>query len=151
MIAHALHAHALFKEDNSTTYDHFEEAMHGMTYAASIKLFQRCKDGRGACFALTTQYAGEDKWEAKIKQQDNLLHTQVWKGQSNFPLEHIIAQHWNAFVSMQQCSKNVEYQLPNEHMRVGYLPKVIQCSDAGLQLAMESVTWMMGTQTAQQF
>ena len=64
LIAHASHAHVLFKEDNSMTYYHFEEAMHGMTYAASIKLFQRSKDRQGAWFALTTQYARKDKCEA---------------------------------------------------------------------------------------
>ena len=51
--------------------------MHGMTYAASINLFQRCKDGQSAWFALTTQYAGKDKWEAEIKWQDDLLQCVV--------------------------------------------------------------------------
>ena len=45
LIAHASHAHALFKEDNSTMYYHLEEAMHGTTYAASLKPIQRHKDG----------------------------------------------------------------------------------------------------------
>ena len=44
LIAHASHAHALFREDNSMTYYHLDEATHGMTYDTSIKLFQRCKD-----------------------------------------------------------------------------------------------------------
>ena len=72
------------------------------------------------------QYAGKDKWESEIKQQGDLLHTQQWKGQSNFPLEGFITQHWNAFVSMQQCADHVEYQLPNEHTQVGYLLEGIE-------------------------
>ena len=71
--------------------------------------------------------------------QDDLLHTQLWKGQSNFLLEGFIAQHWNAYILMQQCSEHVEYQLPNEHTRVGYLLEGIQCPDPGLQAAMVSV------------
>ena len=85
------------------------------------------------------QYAGKDKWESEIKQQDDLLHTRQWKGQSNFPLEGFITQHWNAFVSMQQCANHVEYQLPNEHTWVGYLLEGIVCPDASLQAAMASI------------
>ena len=89
--------------------------------------------------ALTNQYAGDDKWEAEIKKQDDLLHTYIWKGQSSFPLEGFIAQHRNAYVSMQQCAEHVEYQLPNQHTHVGYLLEGIQCPDPGLQAAMASI------------
>jgi hypothetical protein len=40
---------------------------------------------------------------------------------------------------MQSCAQYVEYQLPTEHTRVGYLLAGIQCNDAGLQAAMASV------------
>ena len=40
---------------------------------------------------------------------------------------------------MQASAEHVQYQLPNEHSRVGFLLKVIQCSDAGLQAAMASI------------
>ena len=88
---------------------------------------------------LTNQYARNDKWEAEIRKQDDLLHTQAWKGQSNFPLEGFIAQHRNTFVSMQQCAEHIAYQHPNELTRVGYLLEGIQCSDPGLQAVMASV------------
>ena len=88
---------------------------------------------------LTSQYSGRGKWESEICRQDDLLHNRVWKGQSNFPLEGFIAQHRNAFVSMQQCAKHVSFQLPNEHTRVGYLLEGIQSMDPGLQAAMASV------------
>ena len=116
-----------------------EEATQGTQYAASIKPFQRTKDGNGAWKALTSQYAGKDKWEAEIKKQEQLLHTHIWKGQSNFSLEHFISQHHNAYVSMSACAEHVQYQLPNEHSRVGLLIDAIQCADAGLQAAMASV------------
>ena len=77
LIARAAHTHALFRDDNSVVYYHLEEATRGTSYAASIKPFQRGKDGRGAWKALTRQYAGKDKWKAEIKHQEQLLHTRV--------------------------------------------------------------------------
>jgi hypothetical protein len=116
-----------------------EEATRATSYAASIKPFQRTKNGRVAWLALLNQYAGKDKWEAKIKRHEQLLHTRLWKGQSNFTLDRCIAQHRNAFVSMQAAAEHITYQLPNEHSRVGYLLDAIQSSDAGLQAAMASI------------
>ena len=84
LVARDAHTHKLYRDDNSVVYYHLEEATRGTSYAASIKPFQRGKDGRGAWKALTSQYAGQDKWEAEIKHQAQLLHTRVWKGQSNF-------------------------------------------------------------------
>ena len=109
------------------------------SYAASIKPFQRGKDGRGEWKALTSQYAGQDKWEAEIKCQEQLIPTRVWKGQSNFSLENFISQHRNDFVSMEASAEHVQYQLPNEHSRVGFLLEAIQCSDPGLQATMASI------------
>ena len=40
---------------------------------------------------------------------------------------------------MSACAEHVQYQLPNEHSRDGFLIDAIQCSDAGLQAAMASV------------
>jgi hypothetical protein len=139
LIARASHGHPLFREDNSAMYYKIEEATRGTPYAASIKPFQRTKDGRGAWFALLSQYAGKDKWEAEIKCHEKLLHTGEWKGQSNFTLERFIAQHRNAHVSMQAAAEHVTYQLPNEYSRVGYLLDAILCNDAGLQAAMASI------------
>ena len=88
---------------------------------------------------LMNQYAGDDKWKAEIKKQDDLLHTCIWKGQSSFLQEGFIAQHRNAYVSMQQCAEHVEYQLPNQHTCIGYLLEATQCPDPGLQAAMANI------------
>ena len=139
MVARASHNHPLFRDDNAEVYYDLEEATQGTSYAASIKPYQRRKDGRGAFLSLIGQYAGEDKWEAEFKKQDELLHTRVWKGQSNFSLEKYIAQHRNAYISMQQCVEHVQRQLPNERTRVTYLLDGIQCGDAELQASMALV------------
>ena len=139
LIAWASHTHALFHNDNSDLYFLLEEATQGTQYAASIKPFQQHRDGNGAWKGLTSQYTGKDKWEAEIKKQEQLLHTRVWKGQSNFSLEHFISQHHNAYVSMSAFTEHVQYQLPNEYSRVGFLLDAIQCTDAELQATMASV------------
>ena len=40
---------------------------------------------------------------------------------------------------MQVSAEHVQYQLPNEHSRIGFLLEAIQCSDPGLQAAMASI------------
>lgn len=139
LVARATHDHPLFKDDNAKVYYYLEEATRGTSYAASLKTFQRSKDGRGALSSLRSQYAGKDKWEAEIKRQDEYIHNRQWNGQSNFSLEKFIALHRNAFVSMKQCAEHVEFQLPNEHSRVGFLLDAIKTSDAALNAAKAQV------------
>jgi len=62
LIARASHTHALFRDDNAQVYYFLEEATRTTSYAASIKPYQRAKNGRGAWTAMISQYAGEDKW-----------------------------------------------------------------------------------------
>ena len=139
LVARASHDHPLFREDNSKVYFFLEESLRGTNYAPSLKPYQREKDGRGAMLGVTGQYAGIDKWEAELHRQDEFVHNRVWKGQSNFPLEKFIAQHRNAFVSMTQCATHVQFQLPNEYTRVGYLINNIHTSDPKLQAAIAVV------------
>ena len=139
LVARAGHDHASFREDNARLYYLLEEATRTTPYAASLKPYQRARDGRGAYFSILSQYAGRDKWDSELKKHEKFMHNTVWKGQSTFSLERFIAQHRNAYVTMQQCSQHVTYQLPNEYTRVGYVIDNIQCSDAKLQAAIAQV------------
>ena len=139
LIARATHVHALYRQDNASVYYKLEEATRGTNYAASIKPFQRAKDGRSAFNAIITQYAGVDKWNAEITKQEAVLHTRKWKGQSNYALEKHCGMHRNAYVQMEAASQHVQYQLPNKHSRVGYLLASIENNDAGLQAGMANV------------
>jgi hypothetical protein len=94
-------------KDNLAVYYKLEEATRATSYTASIKPYQGTNNGRGAWLALSNQYAGGDKWEAEINRHEQLLHTRIWKGQSKFTLERFIAQHRNAYVSMQAASNHV--------------------------------------------
>ena len=118
LIARLSHTHPIFRDDNKMVYDHLEVATCSTIYAASIKPFQRTKNGRSAYQALISQHAGEDKWEKELKQQESFMKSRVWKGNSNFSLEKFIEQHRAAYISMQQCSLHVTFQLPDEHTRV---------------------------------
>ena len=40
---------------------------------------------------------------------------------------------------MSACTEHVQYQLPNEHSRIGLLIDAIQCANAELQAAMASI------------
>ena len=139
LIERASHTHPNFRVDNEKVYFKLEEANRGTSYAASLKPFQRHKDGRGAYLAITTQNAGDNKWNAKIVNQDALLHNQKWKGNGSFTLEKHCNNHRHAYVQMQAASSHVAYQLPNAHTRVGYLLSSIETTDAELQAAMASV------------
>jgi hypothetical protein len=141
LIARASHHHPLFQQDNSDIYYGLEEATRGTIYAVSIKPFQRAKNGRGALAAMISQYAGEDKWRALIKQAEDLIHSRRWKGQqTNYSLEKFIGQHRTAHVNVSQCSSHdVNYQVPNETSRVTYLLTGIECMHPPLQAAMALV------------
>jgi hypothetical protein len=139
LIDRASHNHPLFRDDSATVYYKLEEATRGTSFAASIKPFQRTKNGRGAYNAIISQFAGEDKWEGEIKAKEALLHGIKWKGQSNYSLERHCASHRAAYISLVACAEHVAYQLPNEHSRVGYLLDGIQNNDPGLQAAMANV------------
>lgn len=139
LVARASHTHNLYRDDNASVYYKLEEATRGTSYADSIKPFQARKDGRGAFLVLVAQYAGNDKYEAEIKKQTDILHNRKWKGQSNFKLESFVQQHRQAYVSLQACSQHVEFQLPNEHTGVGYILDAIENADPGLQAAMARI------------
>ena len=62
LIARASHDHALYQDNNALVYYALETATRTTPYAASIKPFQRLKDGRGSYLAIRAQYAGRDKW-----------------------------------------------------------------------------------------
>jgi hypothetical protein len=144
LIIRGSHTHPLYRDDNAAVYYKLEEATRSTSYAASIKPYQKAKNGRAAMTAIVSQYAGADKWESEIKTKEALLHGTKWKGQSNFTLERHAAQHRNAYVSLVACAEHVDYQLPNEHSRVGYLLDSIQNNDPGLQAAMANVRTSQG-------
>ncbi len=136
LIYRSSHHTAHYKADNATVFKYIEEATRETRYSASISPFSRKKDGRGAWMALIAQYVGKDKWQNELDRQETFLHTRIWKGNSNFPLESFIMQHRSAHISMVRCADHVPYQLPNERTRVTHLLNGIKTSDAELLSAL---------------
>jgi hypothetical protein len=144
LIMRGSHTHPLYRDDNAAAYYKLEEATCGTSYAASIKPFQRTKNGRGSFDAIINQYAGDDKWKSEIKAKEGILHGIKRKGQSNYSLERHAAQHRNSYVSLVACAEQVDCQIPNQHSRVGYLLDSIQNNDPELQAAMVNVRTSKG-------
>ena len=88
--------------------------------------------------ALVSSHAGDDKWEKLQKDKMKFLMNTKWNGK-DYSLEKFCGIHRTAFVQMEEASLHVEFQLPNEHSRVGYLIDNIVNSDPDLRAAIAQV------------
>jgi hypothetical protein len=139
LIARASHTHALATVDNDKLYSKIREAVTSTPYEATIKPFQRAKNGRGAYLALLEQHAGTHTWTDQIRKAEKIIHNSKWHGTGNFTLDRYCQRHRQAFVQMEQASLHVTHQLPDGGARVRYLLDGIETSDARLQASMASV------------
>ena len=71
LIAQASHTHALFRNDNSDLYFLLEEAMQGTSYAASIRPFQRNRDGEQHGRHSQVNMLGKTNGRLKSKSKNN--------------------------------------------------------------------------------
>ena len=138
MITRYSHNHALYRTDNNMVYSLLDEATRGTTYAPTIKPYARTKNGRAAWLAIVGSHAGDDKWESIQKAQMKFLINNKWNGRQ-FGLDKFTNLHRTAFVQLQEAAIHVNFQLPNEHSRVGYLLDNITNSDADLRAALASI------------
>ena len=65
-------------------------------------------------------------------------HKEV-EGTIKLPSQKIVQQHRNAYVSMETCTAHVQYQVPNEHTRVGYFLDALESQHPPLLAAMEKI------------
>ena len=138
LILRLSHDHPLFKTDNSTVYGFIEEATRGSNYSHTIKPFSRTKNGRGAWLAIITSHVGINQWEKIEKENSSWLLNASWNGKK-YALESFCSQHRAKFQQLEEASQHLNFQLPNEHTRVGYLLNNIQNSDPALQAALASI------------
>ena len=125
------HSHALYPIDNATLYAELEEALRGTSYEASIKPFEKRRDGRGAYLALIAQHAGKDKWVAIIDEAEKYINSKKWDGTTSFTLQSHIERCRSAFVELETASQHVAHQLPNARTRVQKLLDSIEdCTDS---------------------
>ena len=93
MIRFASHDHPNVRADNAEVWKLIEEATRGTSYAATIKPYQRGRDGRSAFLALVSQFAGLDEWLVEFKDGEAFLHNGKWKSNGTIPLEHHVSKH----------------------------------------------------------
>ena len=134
LILRLSHDHPLFKTDNSTVYG----STRGSNYSHTIKPFSRTKNGRGAWLAIMTSHVGINQWEKIEKENSSWLLNASWNGKK-YSLESYCSQHRAKFQQLEEASQHLNFQLPNEHTRVGYLLNNIQNSDPALQAALASI------------
>ena len=138
MIARLSHTDPLFKQDNAMVYSLLEEATRNTIYAPTIKPYARTKDGREAWIKIMSSHAGNDKWEQLQKEKLSFLMNTKWNGKV-YSLEKFTGLHRSAYVTLEEAATYVNFQLPNERSRVGYLIDNIQSSDADLKARIATI------------
>ena len=138
LILRMSHSHSLFKTDNATVYGFIEEATRGSQYAHTIKSYSRTKNGRGAWLAIMTSHVGINQWEKIEKDNTSWRLNSKWNGKK-YALESFCSQHRAKFQQLEEASLHLNFQLPNDHTRVGYLLENIENSDLALQAALASI------------
>ena len=132
------HTDPLYKTDNALVYSLLDEATRGTIYAPTIKPFARTKNGRAAWNAIITSHAGNDKWDDVRKEKINFLMNTKWNGRT-YSLDKFTGLHRSAFVMLEEAALHVNFQVPSQHSRVGYLLDNITNSDPDLRAALASI------------
>jgi hypothetical protein len=138
LISRLNHDDPLFKSDNASVYSMLEESTRGTVYASTVKPYGRRKDGRSAWLSMVSSHAGQDKWEQLHQERSTFLMNTKWNGR-NYSLEKFVGLHRSAFVQLQEASSHVNFQLPTEFTRVGYLINNIHNSDPDLRAAIANI------------
>ena len=138
LIGRLSHDNPLFETDGRYVYSLLEEATRGSVYASTVKSFSQSKNGRDAWFAMLTSHTGDDKWEQLQKDKMKFMMNTKWNGKT-YSLEKFCGVHRTAYVQMQEAAVHVQFQLPNEHSRVGFLIDNIVHSDPDLRAAIANV------------
>ena len=87
---------------------------------------------------MTTSHAGSDKWELVKKERYNFLQNVKWNGRT-YSLDKFTNLHRAGFVILQEAALHVDFQLPSEHSRVGFLLDNITSADPDLRAALASI------------
>lgn len=132
------HSHPLFKSDNNKVYSLLEEATRGTIYAPTIKPYSRTKNGRLAWNAIISSHVGTDKWEKIQKEKTTFMMNVKWNGRQ-YSLEKFTGLHRASFISLEEAALHINFQLPTEHTRVGYLLDNITSVDPDLRAALANV------------
>ena len=138
MILRLNHYDPLYNTNNSQVYAMLEESSRGTIYSTTMKVFTRIKDGRKASLAMVSSHVGSDKWEQLQKENLKFLMNTKWTGKV-YSLEKFTGLHRSKFVQLEECQIHVNFQLPSEFTRAGFLLDHAISKDPDLVAALGSI------------
>ena len=115
LIAKASHTHALFRDDNSVVYYHLDEATRGTSYAASIKPFQRGKDGRGHGKPEQVNRQARTSGKLKLNAKNNSYTPEFGRGRA---ISHLRTSFHNIEMPMSPCKPVLNMCSINSQMNI---------------------------------
>ena len=140
LVIHTPHVGSEYVEDNTKVFQIIQDMVQGTSFESSIKSFQRSRNGRGAYRALCQHNLGSSKWDKIIEEAETYVMKREWNGKNyRFTLRNHINKHREAHNEMMRASQFVEYELPNEHTRVGRLIKSIVNRDPSIVSAVTHI------------
>ena len=112
----------------------------GTSFEASIKSHQRTRNGREAYLSLCMHNMGSSKWDKIIEDAESYVMKREWNGRNQrFTLRAHIAKHQEAHNNMMRATQHVEFEKPNEHIRVGRLIKSITTKEPAIVSAITHI------------
>jgi hypothetical protein len=126
------HNHPLYKVDNGSVFNMIKIAVRGHDVAATITLFHRACDGRGAPLALQSQHAGKAIYDQLVKEEENVLKNRQWSGTTSITLRQHMGLQQKGFITLSECAEQISAEVPNEQAQVTYLLDLITMNDPNL-------------------
>jgi ribosomal protein L29 len=140
LIATTPHTGDGYAEDNATVFQILQDMTSGTSFESSIKTYQRLRNGRAAYEALCQHNMGTSKWDKIVKDAETYVMKREWNGKNHrFTLRAHIIKHREAHNEMRRSSDYVQYDVPNEHTRVGRLIKSITTKDPSILAAITHI------------
>ena len=139
LIARASHSHALCKVDLGTLFDALETALRSSSLMPTISPHRKGRQGKVAFFAVVSQHAGRDVWEAMIENAEDFLKNRKWNGTTNVTLMRHMGKHRDSYIKLVEASEHVPHECPNERTRVTYLLASITCKDPEVLAAVAAI------------
>lgn len=87
---------------------------------------------------MLTSHVGEDKWENIANLKSSWLLTTKWNG-TKYPLEVFSSQYISKHAQLVEAAQHAQYQVPDEHTRVGYLIDNLEHQDPNLFAAISQI------------
>ena len=114
------------------------KAVAGTSVEFTIKLFSQHNYGWASFLALIANHAGDTKYRAIVKYQNNLLQKIKWNGRS-YPLEQHVSNNRTAVNDLRECYIHIGNAVPNFPQQVEYLLESTLSQDNTLHAAMGNI------------